>query len=199
MYYAAFIYNHRKKYNFNGSYSLSNYRETATGMIEIINAESGDHLNYTRHLVRQFVHWHRELHRDDEAFTNEYFDAVALEEEFAALPGKYSPPEGSLLLAICNGTPAGCVALRKIDNQTCEMKRMFVYPELHGKGIGSALAKAIMTEAKKIGYKKMRLDTSKKQIEALRLYERLGFKRTNAVYELTETLKTWLVFMELSL
>ena len=76
---------------------------------------------------------------------------------------------------------------------------MFVYPEFHGKGIGYALAKAIIDEAKKIGYSFMKLDTSIKQIEAQKLYEGFGFKLTEAYYELPEKLKNWLVFMELKL
>ena len=168
-------------------------------MIEIVNAVDENQLNSIRNFVHQFVHWHRQLHDDDKAFTDEYFNAAAIEEELAALPGKYAAPGGRLLLAYYKHQPAGCVALRKTDAQTCEMKRMFVYPPLQGKGIGFALAKAIIAEAKTIGYKKLRLDTSKKQTGALRLYERMGFKRTDASYALTERLKKWLVFMELEL
>ena len=76
---------------------------------------------------------------------------------------------------------------------------MFVYPEFHGKGIGYALAKAIIDEAKKIGYSSMKLDTSIRQIEAQKLYQGFGFKNTEAYYELPEKLKNWLVFMELKL
>jgi GNAT superfamily N-acetyltransferase len=85
-------------------------------------------------------------------------------------------PDGSLLLAFYNDQPAGCVALKKLDDSFCEMKRMFVYPEFHGKGIGYALAKAIIDEAKKIGYSNMKLDTSIRQIEAQKLYQGFGFK-----------------------
>jgi len=79
------------------------------------------------------------------------------------------------------------------------MKRMFVYPEFHGKGIGYALAKSIIDEAKKIGYSFMKLDTSIRQIEAQKLYQGFGFKNIKAYYELPEKQKNWLVFMELEL
>lgn len=168
-------------------------------MIEIVDAADTDQLNAIRDFVHQFVHWHRQLHDEDKAFTDEYFNAAAIEEELAALPGKYAAPDGRLLLAYYKSQPAGCVALREKNTQTCEMKRMFVNQSFQGKGIGSALAKAIIAEAKTIGYKKMRLDTSKKQTGALRLYERMGFKRTDADYAMTERLEKWLVFMELEL
>ena len=89
-----------------------------------------------RDLMRAFIGWHRKRHLEDIQLIDQYFDAAAFEEELASLPGKYAPPRGSLLLAMHDGRPAGCVALREIDARACEMKRLFVYPHLHGKGIG---------------------------------------------------------------
>ena len=91
------------------------------------------------------------------------------------------------------------MALRKINDDACEMKRMFVYPEFHGKRIGYGLAEAIINEARIIGYHTMKLDTSFRQTEAIRLYESFGFKKIEPYYDLLENLKTWLVFMELEL
>lgn len=76
---------------------------------------------------------------------------------------------------------------------------MFVYPEHHGKGIGYTLAEAIIKEAKKIGYRSMKLDTSFRQTEAQKLYQQFGFKKIEPYYELPEKMKNWLVFMELKL
>jgi putative acetyltransferase len=167
--------------------------------IKIIDATAEEHLHHARNLIKAFVKWHLQRHLEDIHFTNEYFDPKDLEKELASLPGKYSVPAGRLLLAFYKDQPAGCVALKKIDDHSCEMKRMFVYPEFHGKGIGYALAKAIIDEAKKIGYSFMKLDTSIRQIEAQKLYQGFGFKNTEAYYEIPEKLKNWLVFMELKL
>ena len=167
--------------------------------IKIIDATAEEHLHHARNLIKAFVKWHLQRHLEDIHFTNEYFDPKDLEKELASLPGKYSMPEGRLLLAFYNDQPAGCVALKRIADSSCEMKRMFVYPEFHGKGIGYALAKAIIDEAKKIGYSSMKLDTSIRQIEAQNLYQGFGFKNIEAYYELPERLKNWLVFMELKL
>jgi len=156
-------------------------------------------LDQVRSLMRAFVAWHKERHREDIQLIDEYFDAEAFEQELASLPGKYAPPHGQLLLATLNGAPAGCVALREIDSASCEMKRMFVYPEFHGNGVGYALAEAVIREAKALGYRLMRLDTSIRQDEARGLYQRLGFKTIEPYYELPEKLKSWLVFMELRL
>jgi GNAT superfamily N-acetyltransferase len=173
--------------------------EPTTKMLEIVTATNRYQLDSVQNLIRTFVDWHRQRHYEDIALIDQYFDAKAFEEELETLPGKYAPPKGRLLLALSAGQPAGCVALRKIDAQTCEMKRMFVYPRFQGRGVGRALAEAILHEAKMAGYSTMRLDTSVQQIEALQLYQSLGFKTIDPYYELSPELSRWLVFMELSL
>jgi len=96
--------------------------------------------------------------------------------ELEGLPGDYAEPEGLILIAESEDKTAGCVALRKIDRETCEMKRLYVKPEFRGKKIGLLLAEKIIEEAKKIGYKKMRLDTTPQMKKAIQLYKSLGFK-----------------------
>jgi putative acetyltransferase len=160
---------------------------------------SADELEQVRALMRAFVAWHRERHQQDLSLIDSYFDAAAFETELASLPGKYAPPTGHLFLATVNGAPAGCVALREIDDDACEMKRMYVYPEYHGRGVGRALGEAVIDAARAAGYRVMRLDTSIRQAEARTLYQRLGFREIAPYYELPEELRNWLVFMELPL
>ena len=116
-------------------------------------------LDEVRALMRSFIAWHKERHREDIHLINAYFGDAGFEEELASLPGKYGPPRGQLLLATLDDAPAGCVALPEIDSGSCEMKRMFVYTQHHGKGVGRALAEAIIKEARALGYRAMRLDT----------------------------------------
>ena len=99
------------------------------------------------------------------------------EEELANLPGDYALPEGCLLLAWWDDQIAGCVALRKINQDCCEMKRLYVRPQFRRLEIGKTLAREIIEEAKKIGYTWMRLDTVPSMKRARALYESLGFKR----------------------
>jgi ribosomal protein S18 acetylase RimI-like enzyme len=98
------------------------------------------------------------------------------EEELGNLPGDYALPDGVLLLALWDDQIAGCVALRKINQDTCEMKRLYVRPPFRSLGIGKSLAEAVIKEAKKIGYSCMRLDTVPTMERAQALYESLGFK-----------------------
>jgi GNAT superfamily N-acetyltransferase len=167
--------------------------------MQIFTPHSAEHLDQVRELMRAFVAWHRERHVQDLRLIDAYFDADAFEEELATLPGHYLRPDGALLLAHLEGAAAGCVALRRLDVAACEMKRMFVYPQFHGMGIGRALGQAVVREARNAGYSVMRLDTSVRQIEAQQLYEKLGFRKIDPYYELPPVVRNWLVFMELVL
>lgn len=168
-------------------------------MLVVSHPTSSAALDDVRNLMRAFIAWHRERHVLDLALIDAYFDAAAFEEELAGLPGPYSAPRGSLLYATLDGEPAGCVALRAIDDEFCEMKRMFVYPRLHGRGVGLALGAQVIEDARRLGYRGMRLDTSIRQDAATALYQRLGFRVIPPYYELPQDLREWLVFMELRL
>jgi ribosomal protein S18 acetylase RimI-like enzyme len=156
-------------------------------------------LDEVRGLMRSFISWHRQRHGEDLHLVDQYFDSAAFEKELASLPGTYAAPRGQLLLATFDGAIAGSVALREIDGAACEMKRMFIYPQFQGKGVGRALAEALIEEARRFGYASMRLDTSIRQNEAQGLYRRLGFQIIQPYYELPAELRRWLIFMELKI
>ncbi len=98
------------------------------------------------------------------------------DKELAELPGDYAPPSGRLFLATYDGEAAGCVALHGLETEVCEMKRLFLRPQFRGKGIGRVLVELVVTEARSLGYKRMRLDTVEPiMTDAVALYRRLGF------------------------
>lgn len=118
-------------------------------------------------------------------------------EELAALPGRYAAPHGCLLLASGEaGGALGCGALRPLDDDICEMKRLFVVPSARGSGLGRALALELVREGARLGYRKLRLDTLGSMEDATALYERLGFFRVPAYYG---PVPAGTVFMELDL
>jgi ribosomal protein S18 acetylase RimI-like enzyme len=96
-------------------------------------------------------------------------------DEFAKLPGEYALPHGCLILASYKDNIAGCVALRKLDEKICEMKRMYVRPDYRRKGIGRAMAEQMIEFALAHGYERMRLDTIDTMNAAISLYRSLGF------------------------
>ncbi len=100
------------------------------------------------------------------------------EHELEALPGQYAPPGGVLLLARDAQGAAGCVALRRIDAGTGEMKRMYVRERCRGSGLGRKLAMAVIEEAKKRNHARIVLDTLPKLAPAIALYRDLGFRET---------------------
>jgi len=104
------------------------------------------------------------------------------DEELAALPGRYAPPRGRLLLAKMDDLAVGCGALRELKEGACEMKRLYLRPAFRKQGVGGLLAQALVDEARQIGYTAMRLDTLASMRAALALYERMGFKRIPAYY-----------------
>ncbi len=101
-------------------------------------------------------------------------------EELATLPGKYALPLGAILVARENRETVGCVAVRPLAEEICEMKRLYVKPAHRGKRLGRELALAIIEEAKRLGYKAMRLDTVEAMKEASALYRALGFQPIDA-------------------
>jgi len=139
--------------------------------MKIVRAERREQISAIRALFREY-----------EQFLNVDLRFQGFEKEWAQLPGRYAPPEGELLLSEVDGGWAGCVALRKIGEGVCEMKRLFVRPQYRGLGLGRALAEAIIHEAMARGYRLMRLDTLDFLEEAIHLYASLGFKRIKPYY-----------------
>lgn len=98
------------------------------------------------------------------------------EAELASLPGKYAPPKGRLYLAWVEGTAAGCIALRPLATDICEMKRLYIRPKYRSLGLAKRLAALLITEATQAGYQAMRLDTLSTMDAAIGLYTQLGFE-----------------------
>jgi GNAT superfamily N-acetyltransferase len=122
----------------------------------------------------------RELFQEYAASLSIDLEFQNFHQELSDLPGEYAPPKGRLLLALYNDHPAGCVALREIEEDICEMKRLYVRPQYRGINLGKRLAERIIAEAAEIGYRRMRLDTLPTMTKAKQMYERLGFKEREA-------------------
>lgn len=167
--------------------------------VEVSVAATASQLDEVRALMRAFVAWHRERHQEDLHLIDRYFDPAVVEQELASLPGEYRAPDGELLLASWDGAPAGCVALRRLDHDAGEVKRMYVDARFRGNGVGVAMTERLLADARSLGYRRLRLETSVRQAESLALYRRFGFAPIAPYYEVAVELREWLVFMELEL
>jgi carbonic anhydrase len=139
----------------------------------LIQADTAETIDHARRLFLEYQAWLQ----IDLCFQN-------FEKELANLPGEYVPPDGRLWLAYEESQLAGCVALRRIDDGVCEMKRLFLREEFRGRGLGRQLIEAIIQEASRIGYERLRLDTlPPKMKDAIELYRSYGFKEIAPYYE----------------
>jgi carbonic anhydrase len=140
--------------------------------IEIVEAIDPEDISEIRRLFRAYADW-----------LNVDLCFQGFDDELASLPGKYASPHGRLLLAKVGGEVAGCVAVRPLEGDICEMKRLWVEPGFLGLGLGRKLAEAIVEAGRDLGYKAMRLDTMPKRLKAAgHIYERLGFKEIPDYY-----------------
>ncbi len=155
-------------------------------MLKIINAETDNDLAEVGKLFREY-----ETSLDLELCFQGF------EEELRSLPGKYARPDGRLLLAYSGGRLAGCIVLRKLEDEICEMKRLYVRDEFRGQKIGITLIERLIAEAREIGYTRMRLDTHPPKMgKAVSLYESLGFSPIPPYYD---NPNDGVLFMQLSL
>jgi ribosomal protein S18 acetylase RimI-like enzyme len=154
--------------------------------LQIVPVESISQLDLVRELLLEY--WQNR---------NLALYVFDFDKELAALPGDYAPPDGRLFLAYWNHEAAGCVALRKIEPDICEMKRLYLRPKFRGKGIGRTLAEFIISQGRNLGYKKMRLDTIQSNMQdAIALYRQLGF---NEIGPYRVNPLPGVIFMELAL
>lgn len=114
------------------------------------------------------------LIKNDESF-RKYLDIQNYGEEIEHLEMKYGTPYGRLYLIYCDEKLAGCIGLRKIDNQNCEMKRLYIRPEFRGQKLANILVEKIIEDAKEIGYSHMLLDTLPFLESAIHIYKKFGF------------------------
>ena len=140
--------------------------------VRVIGAGDTAELEQVRQFFRNYAAW---LGVD---LSYQNFD-----EEMATLPGRYAEPQGRLFYAEHEGRGAGCVGIRPLAEGVCELKRLYVDPACRGLGVGRLLALEAIRAARRIGYRKMLIDTLPAMRIAVRLYRELGFQEAPAYYQ----------------
>ena len=141
----------------------------ARDMLDIRMCESSEDFELAIHITKTYAEWLGiDLWFQD-------FDS-----ELENFPEMYGSPRGVFLLGHIENCLAGGVGLRPLEERVCEMKRLYVFDQFKGKGVGKALCNALVSHAKDLGYEKMRLDTLEKMESARGLYRLLGFREIEA-------------------
>lgn len=125
----------------------------------------------------------KQLFREYETFLGVNLEFQQYEDEINGLPGKYALPDGRIYVIYYQDKLAGCIALRRYDEESCEIKRLFVRPEFRGKKLGKILMETIIEMAKEQNYKFALLDTLSKLESAVAVYKKMGFVEVEAYYE----------------
>jgi GNAT superfamily N-acetyltransferase len=170
-----------------------------TGSVLINEVRGSNDLAAVIDLCNGFLAWARDRYGDKRWIVDRYYAPEKWAAVLSSLPKAHAPPDGEMLLARLDGRPAGCVMMQRIDDQTCEMKRMFVRSEAQGHKVGRRLCERIMSIASERGYSRMRLDTGVNHDEALALYRTVGFRVIGPYYDPPEEIRDHLVFMEAEL
>lgn len=131
--------------------------------------------NSSKEEVRELFLEYTDMLLEADPTFKQYLELQNYEEELKHLDIKYGLPYGRLYLAYCDEALAGCIGLRKMDEQHCEMKRLYVRPQFRGNHVGTVLIQQIINDAKEIGYSYMLLDTMPFLKSAVRLYKSFGF------------------------
>ncbi len=125
--------------------------------------------------IRALFQEYTDMLLQEEPAFGQYLDLQHYGDEIAHLERKYGLPEGRLYLARWDGAAAGCVGLRKLDRERCELKRLYVRPAFRRRRIGEDLLRQVVEDARAMGYRAMLLDTLPSLQSAIRLYRRFGF------------------------
>ena len=166
-------------------------------MAELISsATTSDDYEAFARLVREYVDWCRARYDHDKWFVDAAFSHQSLDEELEVLSTSYGPPNGRTLLARQDGQVRGCGAYRRLSDEVCEMKRLFVPERFRGSGTGRRLCQALIAAAAGDGFKLMRLDTGNLLTEAIRMYRSMGFHDCAPYNEYPRELMPYLVWME---
>ncbi len=166
--------------------------------LQIVAAVSPEQFEHVRELFREYIAW------DSEVTSSLGIDAnILLEFQYhqgvIELPGEYAPPDGRLLMALYESQVAGCGGLHRFDEQSCEIKRMYVRPAFRGKKVGRRLLDTLIREARTIGYTSAKIETVTFMQEAQALYRSFGFEYIEPYYEIPDEFKPITLFMELKL
>ena len=167
-------------------------------MLKVIQADTQEQIQRFQELVAEYKAWDIEMSGRMGLNEDTLLD-FGYKESDHELVAEFAPPGGRLLLASFDGHVAGCAGLRRLSPEIGEIKRVYVRPAFRRKRVGRALIEAVISAARTIGYRKLRLETAGFMEGAQALYRSLGFDLIEPYREIPEVMRHLGVFMELNL
>ncbi len=167
-------------------------------MVEIKPVSTETQFQQLGQLMTEYIAWDAQETANLGLDVKEFLDFYYGNDSESGLDD-FSPPQGCLLIATLEDHPVGCIGFRRLEDKVCELKRLYIRPEYRGKHIGRHLGETLIEQARRSGYKIIRLETATFMLGAHKLYQRLGFKVCEPYYEIPESLRKFAFFMELSL
>ena len=168
--------------------------------VRVGDAESDEDLDEVRRLFREFVVWHRARQGQNADLLAAYFDDAGWQAELDGLPGAYAATEGgALLLATSGSTAVGCGALRQLNNESCEMKRMYVDDAGRGQGVGRVLGEAMVDGRATSATPPCTWTPAWSSTRRSGCTGGLGFEEIEPYYDVAPDMRGWLAFFRLVL
>lgn len=147
-------------------------------------------------VCRAYLDWCRARYREMPWFVEEVFGHQAFDAELEVLAAKYGPPAGRTMIAVADGRVVAGGAYHAMEDGVCELKRLYVTDGARGLGLGRKLSEALVASARADGFRLIRLDTAHLLVEAIAMYESMGFQRIAPYRDYPDRLMPYLVFME---
>lgn len=151
--------------------------------ITIRSVRSAHDVAAARELFREYRQWHID-HREENGLDERVLKVGLgyLDQEIESFPGEFAPPRGALVLALRDGSPVGCGALKPLRRTVGEIKRVYVRAPARGHGLGLRITRTLLSLARKRGYPRVVLDTLPSMTAAIAMYRKLGFVPTAAYW-----------------
>ncbi|WP_111430379.1 GNAT family N-acetyltransferase [Rhodobacteraceae bacterium DSL-40] len=141
----------------------------------ITPVRSDDDIALASQLARAFFDYMRAAWPERAGLIDDYLIAQDFEGQLADFRNHFTPPHGECLLARLGGEGVGIVMLKPYAPEVCELNRMYVTRAARGHGLGRRLCEELISQARALGYREIRLDALNERVDAVPLYRKLGF------------------------
>ena len=175
---------------------MSEQLENRSGVF-VAPATEPDDLDAVRHLCWAYRDFLLNMSEVDRQITETFYPVEKYQKILEEMPELHARPKGMILIAKDgSGAPLGCGMSHALDDETSEIKRVFVNAAARGQGVARMICEDLLRQARQDGFSRVVLDTSKSLTAAQRLYDRLGFAQRGPYQPIPQDVLPALLFYE---